>query len=286
MTMPNIKHVDIGPCWARFGTKDAEADLGWTQGGVKVNFATESTEVEADQETEPLMTNITKRPISITVPALEHTLEMLAMALPGSTLYYNAAKLTTNLAGETNDLIFTAKTGGKNIGAGNDVAIEYVNPGALQAACAVSVEDRVITVILKHDGTSITATAADVKAAIEADDDAKAIVTVAFIVEETGTGVVSAMEKTLLTGGKQKLVVKSAANQDMTQFAGSLILHPSKKIAGDKSMDMWFPRAVPIGSFEVGYDKENPKVVNLEFKVFPDNDGKTVVIGDPTTTEE
>ena len=284
--MPDIRNVDIGPCWAKFGTEGSEADMGWTQGGVKVNFATESTEVEADQETEPIMSNITKRPISVTVPALEHTLEMLAMALPGSTVYYNAATLTTNLEGENNDLVYTAKTGNGLIGPGNDITIEYVNPGALQATCDVSVDEKAITVILKHSGDAITATAEDVKNAIEADDDAKALVTVAKVDEETMAGTVAAMSKTFLTGGKQKLVVKSAANQDMTDFAGSLILHPSKKNKDDKSMDMWFPKAVPIGSFELDYNKENPKVINIEFKIFPDTDGKSVVIGDTSTTEE
>ena len=284
--MPDIRNVDIGPCWAKFGTEGSEADMGWTQGGVKVNFATESTEVEADQETEPIMSNITKRPISVTVPALEHTLEMLAMALPGSTVYYNAATLTTNLEGENNDLVYTAKTGNGLIGPGNDITIEYVNPGALQATCDVSVDEKAITVILKHSGDAITATAEDVKNAIEADDDAKALVTVAKVDEETMAGTVAAMSKTFLTGGKQKLVVKSAANQDMTDFAGSLILHPSKKETSDKSMDMWFPKAVPIGSFELDYNKENPKVINIEFKIFPDTDGKSVVIGDTSTEEE
>lgn len=284
--MPDIRKVDIGPCWARFGATGSEVDLGWTQGGVKVNFATESTDVEADQETDAIMTNITKRPISVTVPALEYTLELLAMALPGSLHYYNAATLTTSLSGENNDLVFTAKTGGGNIGPGNDISIEYVNPGTSQVACAVSVEGKAISVILKHSGDAITATAENVKDAIEADEDAKKLVTVAKVGEETMAGTVAAMSKAFLTGGKEKLVVKSAANQDMTEFAGSLILHPSKRPEGDKSLDMWFPAAVPVGTFELDYNKENPKIINIEFKVFPDTDGKAVVIGDPDTTEE
>jgi hypothetical protein len=284
--MPKIKNVDIGPCWASFGIAGSEVNLGWTQGGVKVSFATESTETEADQETEPIMTSITKRPISVAVPALEYTLELLAMALPGSIHFYNAATLTTNLAGENNDLKFTAKTGGGNIGPGNDITIEYANPGATQAACAVTVEDRAITVILKHSGTDITATASEVKAAIEADDDAKLLVTVANAGEDTGAGVVTAMAATALTGGKEKLVLMSAANQDLMEFAGSLILHPSKREAGDKSLDMWFPAAIPIGTFDLDYNKTNPKIVNINFKVHPDSSSRTVIFGDPTTTED
>lgn len=284
--MPDIRKVDIGPCWARFGTAGSEVDLGWTQGGVKVSFATESTEIEADQETDPIFENITKRPISVSVPAIEFTLELIAMALPGAKHYYNAAALTTNLTGENNDLVFTAKTGNGLIGPGNDVSIEYLNPGALTAACAVSVEGKAISVILKHDGTVITATASEVKAAIEADDDAKALVTVAFASEDTGAGDVTAMAKTYLTGGKEKVVLKSAASQDMRDFMGSLILHPTKREEADKSLDLWFPAAVPIGTFELDYNKETPKVININFKIFPDSSRQSVIFGDPATTED
>lgn len=284
--MPDIRKVDIGPCWARFGTTGSEADLGWTQGGVKVSFATESTEIEADQETDPIFDNITKRPISVSVPAIEYTLELIAMALPGATHYYNAAALTTNLTGENNDLVFTAKTGNGLIGPGNDVSIEYINPGALQAACAVSVEGKAISVILKHDGTDITATASEVKAAIEASDDAKALVTVAFSGEETGVGKVTAMAETYLTGGKEKVVLMSAASKDMRDFMGSLILHPTKREEADKSLDLWFPAAVPIGTFDLDYNKETPKIININFKIFPDSSRQSVIFGDPTTTEE
>lgn len=284
--MPDIRKVDIGPCWARFGTAGSEADLGWTQGGVKVSLATESTEIEADQETDPIFDNITKRPISVSVPAIEYTLELIAMALPGATHYYNAATLTTNLTGENNDLIFTAKTGNGLIGPGNDVSIEYLNPGALTEACAVSVEGKAISVILKHDGTDITATASEVKAAIEADDDAKALVTVGLAGEDTGAGTVTAMAETYLTGGKEKVVLKSAASQDMRDFMGSLILHPTKLEEADKSLDLWFPAAVPIGTFDLDYNKETPKIINVNFKIFPDSSRRSVIFGDPATKEE
>jgi hypothetical protein len=284
--VPDIRKVDIGPCWARFGTTGSEADLGWTQGGVKVSFATESTEIEADQETDPIFENITKRPISVSVPAIEYTLELIAMALPGATHYYNAATLTTNLTGENNDLIFTAKTGNGLIGPGNDVSIEYINPGALQAACDVSVDEKAITVILKHSGDAITATAEDVKNAIEADDDAKALVTVAKVDDETMAGTVAPMSKTFLTGGKEKVVLMSAASQDMRDFMGSLILHPTKREEADKSLDLWFPAAVPIGTFDLDYNKETPKIINVNFKIFPDSSRRSVIFGDPTTKEE
>mgnify|MGYP000849207392 CR=1 FL=1 len=283
--MPDIRNINIGPAWAYFGAQGSEVNLGWTQGGITLKVDTSTTDIEVDQESEPVMSNITSRLVSVTVPLAEYTLEAMAVALPGATLYTNAATLTTNLEGENNDLVFTAKTGGGIIGPGNDITVEYLNPGAITAACAVSVSGRAISVTLKHDGSEITATANEVLAAIEGSDDAKAIVTVAKAGSDTGATAVTAMAETALTGGKQKLVVKSAANQDMTSFAKSLILHPTNKNAGDKSMDVWFPKAAPIGSLEVTYDKENPKLISVEFKTFPDTDGKTFVLGDPTTTE-
>ena len=283
--MPDIQHVDIGPCWVKFGTLGSETNLGWTKGGVKLAVDTQTTEIEVDQETDPVKTNITKRPITVSAPLAEFTLEVLGFALPGSTLYTNKATLTTNLTGENNDLVFTAKTGGDNRGPGNDISIQYVNPAALTAACSVTVTKKAIAVTLKHDGTNITATASEVKTAIENSTAAAALVTVANAAENTGAGVVTAMAATFLTGGKQKLVVESAANEDLNDYANSLILHPTNREDADKSMDVWFPAAIPVGKFDVTYEKENPKIITLEFKAFPDTSGKTLVIGDTTTTE-
>lgn len=289
--MTRIGTIDIGPCDVFFGVAGSEIPMGYTQGGVKLNFDTQSTDVEVDQETEPVLINITKRPITITCPFAEYTLEHLHTALPGSKLFTNAATLTTSLAGENNDLVFTAKVAAAFAGPGNDRAIAYLNPGALTAACAAEVvsddsQNRVtINVTLKHDGTSITATAADVKAAIEANADAAALVSVANAAENTGVGVVTAMAATLLASGKQLLVLESASNERLISLARALKLHPTNRAISDVSMDMYFPVAAPMGQMDVTHDKENPKLVNIIFRPFPDSNKRVMYMGDRTTVE-
>ena len=134
----DVTQIDIGPCWVKFGAQGSEVDMGYTSGGVRINVDTQTTDVEVDQETEPVMSNITSRPTTVTCPFAHFNAETLKAALPGSLLYYNAATLSTVLAGDNNDLVFTAKTGARP-GPGNDIAVEYLNPGASTAACSVAV---------------------------------------------------------------------------------------------------------------------------------------------------
>jgi hypothetical protein len=117
--------------------------------------------------------------------------------------------LTTSLTGSNNDLVFTARQGGYNNGNltrganGDNVSIEYVDPSANDAELSVSVaNDTEITVSLATDGGgSITSTAAQIKEAIEGHAEANKLVTVANAGGDDGSGVVTAMGKTNLSGG-------------------------------------------------------------------------------------
>lgn len=119
-----------------------------------------------------------------------------------------AAALTTALTGTNNDLIFTAVGSGYNSnlarGAnGNNVRIRYVNPGTANALLSVVVTANTdITVNLATNGSSvITSTATLVKNAIAAHTDAKKLVTMANAAANDGTGIVTALAYTNLTGG-------------------------------------------------------------------------------------
>jgi len=109
------------------------------------------------------------------------------------------ATLSTNLAGNNNDLKFTSKLKGHF---GNTIKVAYVDPDAANAKLAVTVSGTTITVSLATDATkAITSTASDVKAAIEAVPAAAALVTVANKDANTGAGVVTAMAATALANG-------------------------------------------------------------------------------------
>jgi hypothetical protein len=116
---------------------------------------------------------------------------------PRTPVNAKASALTTALAGDNNDLVFTAIEKGV---AGDDITITYVDPGAV-GGISVAVVGTAITVTLAYDSGAITSTANDVKAAIDADDEAKLLVTVAKAAANSGEGLVTAMAETALAGG-------------------------------------------------------------------------------------
>lgn len=129
------------------------------------------------------------------------------MHLTGSGAPEDAARatLSRNPTGDDNALTFTAVAYGAS---GNSITIEYVDPSANDAALSVDVDGTAITVNLAtNGGGSITSTAAEVKAAIEAKGQAASLVTVAIDASDTGanddgSGVVTALAAAAMTGGQ------------------------------------------------------------------------------------
>ena len=102
---------------------------------------------------------------------------MAATALSGGGAT-TAASLTTALAGDNNDVTYTADTEGA---AGNSITVEYVDPGAASSLLDVTVAGTAITVSLATDARSaISSTANDVMAAVNADVDAAPLVNAAL----------------------------------------------------------------------------------------------------------
>lgn len=117
-----------------------------------------------------------------------------------------AARATVNVnpTGDDNSLTFTARAYGAS---GNEIRVTYIDPGAASQSLAVSVAGPSIVVSLAtNGGASITSTAAQVKAAVEAHEPANRLVSVAIHTGDSGTaddgsGVVTAMASAALTGG-------------------------------------------------------------------------------------
>lgn len=171
--MGTAANLDIGPCSITFNS----IDLGYTIGGVKVSVATETKDIEVDQEVSPVDTLIQKQALTVVVPLAEYTLENLNMALPGSEIVTDATDAT-----------------------------------------------------------------------------------------------------------KKKLLLKSQSGASLITFANTLVLHPTSLEDTDKSEDWTFNKAAPVGNLEVLYDKENPKVAEVTFKIFPDTDNTMGIFGDITAT--
>lgn len=136
----------------------------------------------------------------------------LIPAIPAAPVNAVAATLTTNLTGANNDLVYTAKTKGA---AGENIKIKYTDPDDETEACVATLsgsgtatDPYVIDVTLKHDGTNITATAANVKAAVEANVDATKLVAIANASDNDASGTVTEMDATALDNGVDGTVAK------------------------------------------------------------------------------
>lgn len=109
------------------------------------------------------------------------------------------ASLTTALTGDNNDIVFTAVTGGNT---GNSIGVQYIDPDANDSPLNVDVDGRIIKVYLATDADGdITSTADEIKAAIAAHPAANALVETADAAANDGSGVVTEMGATYLSGG-------------------------------------------------------------------------------------
>lgn len=119
-----------------------------------------------------------------------------------------AATLTTTMTGSDNDIKLTARVGGSG---GNSIQLALVDPSGNNQSLAVTVAELVITASLATgSGGAITTTADQLIAAINADATAKMLVTAALPVGAVGTGIVTALTATNLTGGDASVVTSSA----------------------------------------------------------------------------
>jgi len=109
------------------------------------------------------------------------------------------ATLTTALTGANNDLKFTAQKSGTG---GNSIRIAYINPGGTVAR-SLSVSGNDITVNLAVSAGVIAAseTATSIRNSINQHATAGQMVEAELAASNDGTGVVTAMALTNLTGG-------------------------------------------------------------------------------------
>jgi len=107
------------------------------------------------------------------------------------------ALVKIDMTNEKADITYIAKEAGVD---GDNITVTHVDPSGNNQPLEVTVVDTDISVSLATDETGvITSTAEEVKAAVDADPEASALVTVK--VEGDGSGVVNAKIETSLTGG-------------------------------------------------------------------------------------
>lgn len=176
---------------------------------------------------------------------------MARVAVPVTSLTPPKASLTTSLTGAQNDLVFTAAKGGPG---GNQLRVQYVDPGAPSSALDVDLRGFDIIVTLATSGASaIISTASEVKTAVEY--AASQLVTVALAASNDGTGVVTAMAITALSGGALQTTPPSQTNSDATNdhyFTGndgSVFIEVFNNNAAQKYVDVLYsPTYAPIAT--------------------------------------
>lgn len=138
---------------------------------------------------------------------------MARVIVPVTEVVPPKATLTTSLTGSNNDLVFTALKRGP---IGNNVRIQYIDPGGTTASLSVACYGFDILVSLARAASAIITTANDITAAIAANADAAQLVSIANAGGNDGTGIVTALALTNLAGGALQSPLPSQVNCDVT----------------------------------------------------------------------
>ena len=120
-----------------------------------------------------------------------------------------AARLTTALVGDDNDLDFAALTA-------NATTVAYVDPVSASATLSVAVSGNNITVNLATDADGkIVTTANDIKNLINSDASTNVLIEAKNVYADTGNGVVTAMPQTALTSNANVTVADGVLFNDV-----------------------------------------------------------------------
>lgn len=140
-----------------------------------------------------------------------------------------AASATLDPAGNNNNIVITAKTAGTD---GNSIKVQLKDPAGNDKALAVLLEGDTIVVSLATGAAgAITSTATEIIAAINKDLDAKQLIIAANATGNDGTGVMTAIAATPLTGGVAAAgaaaegVLSNDVDVTYGTAAGAMILH-------------------------------------------------------------
>ncbi len=158
------------------------------------------------------------------------------------------SSLSTDLEGGDNDLVYTSKLAGT---AGDAITIAYIDPGEI-AALSIVVTGTNIVVNLAHDGSGITTTADEIKTAIANLPAAHALVGTADKAANDGSGVVTAMAATALTGGVDAVNTVTTVTVTDTDIVVGLAKNTSNEITSTATQIKTAIEATPAAHTLVG----------------------------------
>jgi hypothetical protein len=286
----NTKNVKLGVCKILYGGND----LGFTKGGVDVSVETEKYEVNIDQFGVTAINELIQgRDVMVTVPLAETTLENLVAVMPGAVMVQSGGTVASGTITITTNPV-----------AAETILVNGTTVTFRAALTGVGVECLI--------GGSAAVTGANLAAALNASSDAAisaasytavgAVVTVkygnALIYGLTGSQTVDGNAFTIatgtaaakvtvsgatLTGGanatSQRVEVSTGTSIDLLEKARELRLHPISKLDADKSEDFVIPLAGTGGGLSFAYKYDEERIFNVEFKGYPDANGKLFYVG-------
>lgn len=281
----DTKNVKLGVCQIFYDG----IDLGYTKGGVDVAVTTTTHELNIDQFGKTAISeSITGRDVKIKVPLAETTVENLVRIMPGAVLVSTGGVAATGaftsggqmVAAETitiNGTVITLKAAGTAVAENNEVnlgATEAATLTNLAAFINASTDINLALVSASASATVLTVTANEKGVA------GNAITTT----EVSALGTWAAT--TLLTGAdatKKRVDVSTSISTDLLSIAKELRLHPTNKLASDKSDDFIVPLAGTGGGMQFAYKLEDERIFSVEFTGYPNpTTGKLFSVGDPT----
>ncbi len=278
----STKNVKLGVCQVIFDG----VDLGFTQGGVEVTVKTDTHKVNVDQFGKTTINEyILGREVMAKVPLAETTLDNLVAIMPGATMTTTGGTAATGTITVTtqpvaNDTILvngatvTFKTA--LTGSGNEVLIGAAAANTatnLNAALNASTDPLIAAATYSVAGAVVTVTYGSQLLG----GSVKGVEGNAFTLV-TGTAAAKVtMSGATLTGGADPTAkyvsVSTGIGTDLLSVAKELRLHPSNKVASDKTEDFVIPLAATSGALNFAYKLENERIYNVEFNGYPDSTG-------------
>lgn len=193
--------------------------------------------------------------------------------------------------------LVTVVNAADNDGTGLVIAMNATNlSGGVDTPLSVAVDGTAITVTLKHNGTAIVSTAAEVDAAIDASPEAAALVTPSNADGNSGEGVVTEMATITLTGGHDLLpttgnVVVTGTDYADAVLTETLALNGTTSVVGTKAFKTITSIELPMGEETEGVDVGTTdkfglnRIVTYGKPIYADVDG-TKETTDPVITTD
>lgn len=270
------KNVKLGTCNIFFDGKD----LGLTKGGVEVEVATSTHEVNVDQHgTTPIGEIITGRTVSVTAPLAETTLDNLLAIMPGSQLVTDGAFASGSVTFSTAAPV----AGDKIVVSGKTFTFKASPKGEFEIAVPATINDAAEALADAINGSVVPvyASAAGAVTTITAEQrgvDGNTAITATFAT----SGNVAAVD---MTGGADvtsaRVRVSTGVSINLLDHAKELKLRPIGTQGAD---DFIVQKAACPGALSFTYNTDQERIYNAAFKGYVDENGDLFSVGEETAS--